>query len=105
MSSLNLRNFLTNFAKDRLFWGSLEKNYTENTHLFEELGSLMIDWAVNYLGHEQYFEKLAKGYKYFVIDVNKSQIEYEKRGAYKNKSYEDVYKSVYNNANHMQFYH
>lgn len=105
MQSQNLNNFLEHFSKNRIFWSSIEKNSKKNKELFDELGSLMVDWAANYLGLDDYSEILLKGYKYFVVDVGKSQLAYEKRGAYQNKSYEEVYQSVYNNSEHMKFYH
>ncbi|MDD5198755.1 MAG: class I SAM-dependent methyltransferase [Terrimicrobiaceae bacterium] len=65
----------------------------------------MVGWAADYLGSEEFASVLINGYNSFVLDVGKSQMEYEKRGAYKNKTYAEVYQSVYNNADHMQNYH
>ena len=105
MSSANLEEFLSHFEKNKLFWPSVKRNREHNPLLFDELGSLMINWAKKYLGSEEYKDILIKGYKSFVSDVGKSQMEYEKRGAYQNKSYAEVYNSVYNNSEHMQLYH
>ena len=84
MHSSNLKQFLKDFEKQKLFWPSVKTNYDRNSVLFEELGSLMINWAKNYLGSDQYMDILIKGYKSFASDVGKSQMEYEKRGSYQN---------------------
>lgn len=105
MELINLENFLAYFEKHKLFWPSVKRNREKNKVLFDELGSVMVNWAKNYLGEDQYKETMFKGYKSFVTDVGKSQMEYEKRGTYQNKSYAEVYASVYNNSDHMQLYH
>ena len=105
MDSASLEEFLKDFEKNKLFWPSVKKNREQNKASFDELGSLMVGWAKSYLGAGEYADTLIKGYKSFVSDVGKSQMEYEKRGAYQNKTYEEVYKTVYGNSDHMQFYH
>ena len=40
-----------------------------------------------------------------LIDINRSQADYERRGTYLNKSYDDVYNSVYNDSKFMDLYH
>ncbi len=105
MSSTDLEYFLSYMSKNKkFFWPSIAKNQQCNRELFEELGSLMIGWAVKYLGSD-YRKVLADGYVSFVTEVNKSQVKYEARGYYLNKSYEDVFRSVYNNSSHMNLYH
>jgi len=64
----------------------------------------MLGWAEALLG-KGYLEILANGYIHFVNDVNRSQFEYEIEKKYKNKSYKDVYASVYDNAEYMALYH
>ncbi|MEA5598796.1 class I SAM-dependent methyltransferase [Rivularia sp. UHCC 0363] len=88
----------------KLFWPSIAKTYENNPALFLELSSLMLKWAHNII-NEHFFETLTDGYSFFVTDVNKSQIRYEKIGQYENKSYSEVYESVYANPEHMSLYH
>ncbi|MBT6601960.1 MAG: methyltransferase domain-containing protein [Nitrospina sp.] len=64
----------------------------------------MLNWAENHIG-ENWQKVLADGYLHFLIDVNRSQVEYERRGNYLNKSYSDVFNRVYNNSEFMEFYH
>ncbi len=64
----------------------------------------MLNWAENHLG-ENWNKVLADGYLHFLMDVNRSQVEYERRGNYMNKSYNDVFYRVYNNPKFMSLYH
>lgn len=105
MTSDNLEKFLAEFAKNRLFGPKVLDNRERNAALFDELGGVMVGWAADYLGSEDFAPVLIGGYNSFVLDVGKSQMEYERQGAYKNKTYAEVYQSVYNNADHMQNYH
>lgn len=103
--SSSLDNFLGYVAEHKkLFYPSIEQNRTKNTEAFMTLGSLMIDWAQKYIG-EGFEQVLADGYVHFVTDVNKSQVKYERRGTYLNKSYKEVFENVYNNPEHMKYYH
>ena len=64
----------------------------------------MTQWAENYIGPG--FEKtLAEGYVAFVLDVNRSQAEYERLGRYKHSKYDEVYAQVYDNPDFMEKYH
>ena len=83
---------------------SIRKNHNANTEAFEGLSEDMLHWAETLLG-ENYSIVLANGYVHFVNDVNLSQRQYEKDRKYKNKSYSDVYASVYDNAAYMEQYH
>lgn len=105
MSSANLQRFLEEFSKNKLFWPKVLKNREANAALFDELGGIMTGWAADCLGADEFAKVLISGYNSFVLDVNKSQVEYEKRGTYKNKTYAEVYQSVYDNSGHMQYYH
>jgi len=90
--------------KNKLFWPSIEKNIRQDQALFRELGEPMVEWAENYIGPD--FEKvLAEGYATFVVDVNRSQVEYERLGRYKHSNYDEVYTEVYDNPDHMEKYH
>lgn len=98
-------SFLEYINKNKkIFYPSIYKNYKKNPELFSELGNLMLNWATAYLEKETN-NVLTDGYSYFVLDVNKSQMNYEKNGAYVNKSYKEVYDSTYDNKEHMLKYH
>ena len=73
---------------------------------FHELGSLLTLWASKYLSNTANFEEiLGSGYAFFVNEVNRSQIHYETQKTYYNKSYQNVFDSVYNNPECMLKYH
>jgi 2-polyprenyl-3-methyl-5-hydroxy-6-metoxy-1,4-benzoquinol methylase len=97
---------LLNAMQDRkkIFYKELKFNADKNNVLFNELGTLMLGWAKNFLG-DNYITTLIDGYASFVLDVNRSQLKYEMNKKYINKTYEDVYRSVYNNPAHMELYH
>lgn len=98
-------DFLLYIAKNRkLFWPAIQKNINNRKELFYELAVPMLEWSRNYLG-ERYDKILTEGYVYFVTDVNRSQMGYEKLGHYKNKTYTEVCKSQYSNEDHMSKYH
>ena len=100
-----IENFLSYFqTHKKLFAKSIIQNYNHQPENFSALGSVMIQWAKKYLG-DDYLKILTDGYVSFVIDVNKSQMKYEKEKQYKNKTYQEVYESVYNNEAHMNLYH
>ncbi len=71
---------------------------------FVELGGAAMGWAESALGTDA-CQMIARGYGYFVTDVNRQHIEYCLRGRYKNKTYKEVYDSVYDNDSYMTFYH
>lgn len=105
MDKNKLERFLSYFAKhQKLFWPSVERTAEKNEQLFKELGVLMTNWSATYLG-DDYVKTLADGYARFVTDVNKSQMKYEKRGHYPNKTYDEVFAGVYDNEEHMASYH
>jgi len=101
----NLKKLLDYFSKH----GQVALPAIQNTRLnqqesFEELTKIMLTWAENHLG-ESWTKILVDGYLYMLMDVNRSQIEYECRGKYLNKSYDDVFDSVYNDPKFMDLYH
>lgn len=99
-------DLLLNSLQDtkKIFYKGMKANADRNYDLFNELGGLMLSWAKNYLGNN-YIEILINGYASFVLDVNRSQLKYEIDNKYTNKTYEEVYRSVYNNPAHMELYH
>jgi len=87
-----------------LYFKAIEGCYNSNNILFEELSELLLSWAADLL-EDNYLDALTNGYAKFVNDVNRSQIKYEKRRRYENKSYSEVYRQVYNNPTYMSLYH
>jgi len=87
-----------------LYSKAIKNNFENHPQAFANLAEVMLGWAETLLGKE-YLEILANGYIHFVSDVNRSQFEYEIDRRYKNKSYKDVYASVYDNADYMALYH
>ncbi len=91
-------------ARNRLYWPSVQDNLRRNEPLFRDVGGRLVGWAAAHLG-ERYADVLVEGYGLFVTDVNRSQMAYERRGAYEAKSYAEVYASVYGAAEAMSTYH
>lgn len=87
-----------------VFSPSIKRNIAARPDLFLALAGRSLDWAVNAVG-PGVIELIADGYVHFVNDVNREQLAYCKSGAYKNKSYAEVYKSVYDNDSFMSYYH
>ena len=83
---------------------AIEKTHLNQKESVEELAEVMLPWAENHLG-EDWVKILVDGYIYMLMDINRSQAEYERRGKYLNKSYDDVFKSVYNDSKFMDLYH
>jgi len=100
-----VQRFLDHFAEHcQVYFPAIEENRRRNEATFTGLAETLLEWAENYLG-EGWPEVLADGYKFFLMDVNRSQIEYERRGHYLHKSYDQVYQSVYNDPQCMNRYH
>jgi 2-polyprenyl-3-methyl-5-hydroxy-6-metoxy-1,4-benzoquinol methylase len=87
-----------------LFWPTVKKGLDSDEALFRAAGDSMVEWAKVSLG-DDFPDILAKGYAIYVTDVNRSQMKYERAGAYANKTYDEVYEAVYNNSEHMSQYH
>ena len=101
----NCEKFLNYFSQHcQIYFPAIKKTQLNNLSSFEELTEIMLKWAESHIG-ENWEKTLADGYLHFLMDVNRSQIEYERRGNYLNKSYSDVFNSVYNNSEFMNFYH
>ncbi len=101
----NCEKFLDYFSQHcQIYFPAIKGTQLNNPKSFEELTRIMLKWAENHIG-ENWEKTLADGYLHFLMDVNRSQIEYERHGNYLNKSYSDVFNRVYNNAEFMGFYH
>ena len=101
----NCEKFLDHFSQYcQIYFPAIKNTQLNNRSSFEELARIMLDWAENHIG-ENWQKVLADGYLHFLMDVNRSQVEYERRGKYLNKSYSDVFNRVYNNSEFMEFYH
>ena len=83
---------------------AIEKTHLNQKESVEELAAVMLPLAENHLG-EDWVKILVDGYIYMLMDINRSQVDYERRGKYLNKSYDDVFKSVYNDPKIMDLYH
>ncbi len=98
-------DFVEEFQKTKpIFARELSRAYETEKRLFEELAEPMLSWAAKSLGKE-YREKLITGYCKFVVDVNRSQMRYEKTKRYEFSSYEEVYKMTYDAPEFMDLYH
>ena len=101
----NLEKFLDYFSQHcQIYFPAIQNTHLNHQKSFEELAQVMLNWAENHLG-ENWSKVLADGYLHFLMDVNRSQVEYERRGNYMNKSYNDVFDRVYNNPKFMNLYH
>ena len=101
----NCEKFLDYFSQYcQIYFPGIKNTQINNRSSFEELTRIMLNWAENHIG-ENWQKVLADGYLHFLMDVNRSQVEYERRGNYLNKSYNDVFNRVYNNSEFMELYH
>ena len=101
----NVEKFLGYFSKHcQVCFPAIQQTHLNHKESFEELAEITLGWAENHLG-KNWCKPLADGYLHFLMDVTRSQIEYERRGNYLNKSYKDVFESVYNNPEFMNLYH
>ena len=101
----NCEKFLDYFSQYcQIYFPAIKDTQRNNRSSFEELTRIMLNWAENHIG-ENWQKVLADGYLHFLMDVNRSQVEYERRGNYLNKNYNDVFNRVYNNSEFMEFYH
>jgi 2-polyprenyl-3-methyl-5-hydroxy-6-metoxy-1,4-benzoquinol methylase len=101
----NVENFLDYFSKHcQVCFPAIQQTHLNHKESFEELAEITLGWAEGHLG-KNWCKPLADGYLHFLMDVTRSQIEYERRGHYLNKSYEDVFERVYDNPEFMNLYH
>ena len=101
----NLKKFLDYFSNHgQIALPAIQKTHINQQESFEELAEIVLSLAKRHLG-ENWIKTLVDGYLYMLIDINHSQADYERRGKYLNKSYDDVYNSVYNDSKFMDLYH
>lgn len=86
------------------FYSALKTSVDNNTELFHEVAGHALSWAQGALG-ESTIETIASGYCHFVSEVHREQIRYDRRGAYQNRTYSEVYDAVYDNDAYMKLYH
>ena len=83
----HLKKFLDYFSNHgQIALPAIEKTHLNQKESVEELAEVMLPWAENHLG-ENWVKNLVDGYIYMLMDVNRSQAEYERRGKYLNKNY------------------
>jgi len=101
----NFKNFLDYFEQHcQVYFPSIRNTRVNNISSFDQLSQIMLGWAESHIG-KGWEKVLADGYVHFLMDVNRSQVEYERRGHYLYKNYDDVFDRVYNNPEFMNFYH
>ena len=91
-------------AESPVFFSRVLKTAQSHPAVFGELAEEMLGWANALLGEES-AKPLVNGYMSFVIDVNRAQALYEKRGRYEYSSYADASAQVYDNDEFMSEYH
>jgi SAM-dependent methyltransferase len=87
-----------------IFASELGRTQAAEPEAFKRLAEPMLHWAEIALG-ETWAEQLVDGYCEFVLDVNKSQLKYEKTGRYEHSSFAEVFEKAYDNPEFMQLYH
>jgi ubiquinone/menaquinone biosynthesis C-methylase UbiE len=101
----NFEKLLDYFERHcQVYFPSIRNTRVNNISSFDQLAQIMLGWAENHIG-KGWEKVLADGYVHFLMDVNRSQVEYERRGSYLYKKYDDVFDRVYNNPEFMNFYH
>lgn len=100
-----VQHFCESFkSKAPLFYPGLVATAEKHPELFHNLAANMLTWAKNYIG-EGWEDQLISGYKFFVAEVNRSQMQYEKDKKYKFDNYDFVNENVYQNKDFMGSYH
>ncbi|MFC1584237.1 class I SAM-dependent methyltransferase [Fibrobacterota bacterium] len=87
-----------------LFCKEIQRALKEDGDLFSELAGPMLAWASVMLG-PSYEDILIDKYSDFVLNVNMSQFEYEKKGKYQFSSWQEVYEKTYDQKDFMDSYH
>jgi len=75
-----------------------------NPFLVDEYFELCLEWIVKEFGQKALAD-IAEGYVMFTLEVNRSQLLYEKRGSYEFASFEEANRQVYQNAAYMRKYY
>lgn len=101
----NLEIFERKFREQApAFFGEYLRTKAAHPEILSWLARPMLDWAHATLGGE-FAERLIKGYCFFVVEVNRAQIEYERQRRYKFQSFAEVFEKVYSNQEFMDLYH
>ena len=90
-------------ARVPLLHKSVLKTMNNSPKQFQVLSERMLAWYVKAYGDD--FENLINGYKFFVLEVNRSQTLYEKEKKYRYSTYEEVKRETYSNDAFMSLYH
>jgi SAM-dependent methyltransferase len=97
--------FLTYFDREApAFAKHVRETAVRHPAWFRELSEPMLGWARQVIG-DAWCETLANGYMAFLIDVNRSQAEYERALHYRFSSYDEVFAQTYNDPEFMADYH
>ncbi len=90
--------------KSPVFAKEVRRTFAADPKLFAEFAGPMLRWAEAALG-ESWVDRLINGYCAFVIDVNRSQAQYEKTGRYLHSTFAEVHDATYGSADFMHLYH
>ena len=87
-----------------VYYRHVEQTYRTHPETFTSLGGRLLELAESMLGTD-YADVLIDGYVFFVNEVNRSQMVYEKERQYRFKSYAEVLPRVYGAQEYMNKYH
>jgi 2-polyprenyl-3-methyl-5-hydroxy-6-metoxy-1,4-benzoquinol methylase len=101
----HVENFLNYFREEAAaFYHEIERSRKSDPEAFNEIAEYLLSIAEMQIG-DNCNEVLVEGYCTFVMEVNKSQREYEINRQYRYKTYAEVYKKTYDNPEFMKLYH
>jgi len=86
------------------FFSQIQRTRDQNKPAFDDIGEFAIKLAEIQLG-DGYLDHLIEGYCAFVLDVNRSQLEYEATRRYRHSSFNEVFAEVYDDPEFMSLYH
>ncbi|MEQ9009152.1 MAG: class I SAM-dependent methyltransferase [Ekhidna sp.] len=86
------------------FLGSIQQILESDHDLFYYVANRLVNWAANSLG-KGYEKILVDGYLTVMYDSMKANALYQKQGQYPQKSFQDVFESLYNNPPIMSKYY
>jgi 2-polyprenyl-3-methyl-5-hydroxy-6-metoxy-1,4-benzoquinol methylase len=97
--------FLTYFDREApAFAKHIHETAEHRPGVFRELSEPLLGWARQVIG-DDWCQTLANGYMAFLVDVNRSQKEYERDLHYRFSSYAEVFAQTYDNPEFMTDYH
>jgi len=97
--------FLAYFGREApVFAKHIHETEERQPVLFRELSEPMLGWARQVIG-DDWCQTLANGYIAFLVDVNRSQKEYERDLHYRSSSYAEVFAQTYDDPEFMADYH